>query len=59
MVIFDETISNEERVQIISSSTSIPFAFPPVQKDDMLLVDGSVFSALSIGDPVQRCRDEV
>ena len=52
VVIFDETMSNEERVANIISSTSIPFAFEPVPVDDMLLVDGSVYANLSVGDPI-------
>ena len=52
VVIFDETMSTKERVQFINASATIPFAFPPVEKDDMLLADGSMFSALSIGDPI-------
>ena len=59
VVIFDETLTNEERVQSIISSTSIPFAFEPVEIDDMKLADGSVYSNLSVGDPIQRCREEV
>ena len=52
VVIFDETMSNEDRVDGIIASTSIPFAFPPVELEDMLLIDGSMYSALSIGDPI-------
>ena len=52
-------MNNEERVQNIISSTSIPFAFEPVKIDDMMLVDGSTYSNLSVGDPIQRCREEV
>ena len=59
VVIFDETLTNEERVESILSSTSIPFAFEPVKIDDMKLVDGSMYSNLSVGDPIQRCREEV
>ena len=59
VVIFDESLTNEERVESIISSTSIPFAFEPVEIDDMKLVDGSMYSNLSVGDPIQRCREEV
>jgi len=34
-------------------------AFDPVEKDDMILVDGFLYSNLSIGDPIERCREEV
>ena len=52
-------MSNEERVDGIISSTAISFAFPPEEIDDMLLVDGSLFSTVSVGDPIERCRQEV
>lgn len=48
----------DERVDCIISSTAVPFAFPAMDIDDMLLVDGSLFSTLSIGDPIERCREE-
>ena len=56
---FDETLTDEERVEAIVSSTSIPFAFPPVNMDEHTLIDGSIFTAVSIGDPIERCREEV
>ena len=43
---------------MIVSSASIPFAFPPRDVDDMALVDGGLFSNVSIGDPIQRCRED-
>lgn len=52
-------MSNEERVDGIISSTAISFAFPPEFIDDMMLVDGSLFSTVSVGDPIERCRQEV
>ena len=52
-------MTNEERVACIISSSAISFAFPPQNIDDMMLVDGSLFSTVSIGDPIERCREEV
>ena len=52
VLIFDETMSNDERLDALISSTSIPFAFSPIKIDDMSLVDGSMFSTLEIGDPI-------
>lgn len=46
------------RVEAIISSTSIPFFFPPREVEDMLLVDGGIFANLSLGDPIERCREE-
>ena len=59
ILVFDETLTDEERVDAIVSSTSIPFAFPPVNIGEHTLVDGSIFTAVSIGDPIERCREEV
>ena len=47
-----------ERIELIMASASIPFAFPPVPVEDMLLVDGGAFSNVAIGDPIERCREE-
>lgn len=58
-IIFDETMSHDERIDSIISSTTVPLAFPTVHKDDMVLVDGSLFATISIGDPIERCREEV
>lgn len=55
-MVFDETLPMEDRVHKIIASTSIPFAFPPQEIDDMVLVDGGMFSNISIGDPIERCR---
>ena len=59
VVIFDENMTNKERLNKIIASTSIPFAFPPQNIDDMSLVDGGMFSNVSLGDPIERCRQEV
>lgn len=59
-IFFDETMPlTRERVDGILSSTAVPFAFPPVHLQGMTLVDGSLFSTVSIGDPIERCREEV
>ena len=47
-----------ERLKLIISSASIPFAFPPQNVDRMLLVDGGLMSNISIGDPIERCRED-
>ena len=49
----------ENRINKIFASTSIPFAFPPQEIDNMQLVDGGMFSNISLGDPIERCRQEV
>ena len=58
IICFDETMPLEDRISAILSSSAIPFAFPPVTLDNLNLVDGSVFSAVSLGDPIERCREE-
>jgi len=58
-MLFDESLSNEERLDAIISSAAVPFAFPPETIDERMLVDGSLFSTISIGDPISRCREEV
>ena len=59
VVLFDESLSNEERVNTLISSAAVPFAFPFEEIDGMALVDGSLFTTISIGDPISRCREEV
>ena len=58
VVIFDETVPYEDRVQAVISSTSIPFAFTPQRMDGSDLIDGGLFSGISLGDPIERCREE-
>ena len=58
-IIFDESMSFEERLDCILSSTTVPLVFPTIKLDDTVLVDGSLFSTISIGDPIERCRQEV
>lgn len=41
------------------SSASIPAVFPPIELDGMHLVDGGMFQNLAVGDPIDRCREEV
>ena len=57
-VFFDESVPMEERVEAVVSSTSIPFVFPPRPIDDMYLVDGGIFANISLGDPIERCRQD-
>lgn len=52
-------MTNEQRIDNIISSTTVPLAFPTVKIDNMVLVDGSLFATISIGDPIERCREEV
>ena len=51
-------MTNEERVEAILSSASLPFMLPPVELDAKVLADGGVFTDLDLGDPIQRCREE-
>lgn len=59
VILFDESLTLEERVDAIISSAAVPFAFPYEVIDSQALVDGSLFSTISIGDPIARCREEV
>jgi len=52
-------MSLDERLDGIISSTTVPLAFPTVHLDGTVLVDGSLFATISIGDPIERCREEV
>ena len=57
-IILDETMQNDERIEMIMASASIPFAFQPREVEDMFLIDGGAFSNVAIGDPIERCREE-
>jgi predicted acylesterase/phospholipase RssA len=59
VVIFDETIPLEIRTKVIMSSAAIPAFFPPIEIDDLKLVDGGVFQNISLGDPIAKCREKV
>lgn len=63
VVIFDETMRPEERVDAFLSSTSITMAFPAVdmqvQEEPVLLVDGSLYATITFSELIERCREEV
>ena len=44
-------------MQAVIASASVPFAFPPQEMDGHTLIDGSTWSGVSLGDPIERCRD--
>ena len=58
--IFDETIDDEQRIDAIISSTAVSFAFKPetLGQKDLYLIDGSYYSTVSLGDPIERCRED-
>ena len=58
-VTFDETVTNEERVEAVLASTSIPFVFPLQELGGRYYGDGGMYTDFDIGDPVERCREEV
>ena len=43
IVIFDETIPEDQKVDALFSSASIPGIFPPTELDQFQLVDGGTF----------------
>ena len=47
-----------ERVDAIIASTSIPLVFPPVDIEKWSFTDGSIYSTVSIGDMISRCRED-
>ena len=51
-------MSESDRVKAVISTASIPFVFQPVKMGDLQLVDGGTFTALNVGDPIDRCREE-
>ena len=57
VIVFDETMSLEERVQGVLASGAIQFVLPPREMDDLFMVDGAAYSRIDIGDPVERCRE--
>ena len=58
VMIFDETTPDEKRADVIMASASIPFVFSGKKIDDMYLYDGGLYSSISLGDPIERCREE-
>ena len=44
-------------VPAIMASASIPLFFEPTKIDDMVLVDGGLFSNLQINEAIHKCRD--
>ncbi len=57
-MLFDESLSKEDRIEALIASTSLPLVFPPEDIEQWSLTDGSVFSTVSLGDLIERCREE-
>jgi predicted acylesterase/phospholipase RssA len=59
VVVFDETLPQDLIVSAITSSGSLPVAFPPQFIDNYVLVDGGVFTNLDLAEAIVKCREEV
>jgi predicted acylesterase/phospholipase RssA len=56
VVIFDENTPDELRTQAIVSSGSLPIVFPPQYIENLVLVDGGVFTNLDLAETIVKCR---
>ena len=56
---YNESLSFEDMVTAVRASSAFPSAFPPVNFDNRVLIDGGVISNLDIAGAIQRCREEV
>lgn len=52
VVIFDETTPHDKMAEAMRASAAIPIIFEPVLMDDMVLVDGGVFTNLDLNEAI-------
>ena len=57
VVIFDETTPKEFLVPAIVSSGSLPIVFTPQYIENLVLVDGGVFTNLDLAEAMVKCRN--
>jgi predicted acylesterase/phospholipase RssA len=55
VIVFDESMEQSELAKAVQSSTSMPFAFPHVYMEDMVLVDGGSVWNIDFSTAIQRC----
>ena len=58
VIVFDETISKEERTQALVSSTTPPGIMDIAELNDMYLSDGGLYEHIPIAEPIRRCLEE-
>ena len=58
VVIFDEKTPDEFKTQAIVSSGSLPIVFPPQYIENLVLVDGGLFTNLDLAEAIVKCREE-
>jgi predicted acylesterase/phospholipase RssA len=56
VVIFDENTPDELKTKAIVSSGSLPIVFPPQYIENLVLVDGGVFTNLDLAATIVKCR---
>jgi len=57
VVIFDEKTPEVYKTQAILSSGSLPIVFTPQYIENLVLVDGGVFTNLDLAEAIVKCRD--
>lgn len=59
VLVFDENVPQDKLSQSLAASASVPGAFSPVYLDNMVLVDGGLFTNLDLADAIIKCREVV
>jgi predicted patatin/cPLA2 family phospholipase len=57
VVVFDETVDEETRIDAIISTASIPVIFPNVNLHGHTLIDGFVYENLGMTEAITKCRE--
>ena len=57
VVVFDESVREEERVDAVVASASIPGVFPAIDVGGKVLVDGGLYTDLDMNEAVLKCRE--
>lgn len=57
MVVFDEKVSKEDRIDSIISTASIPVVFPNINIGHHTLIDGYIYVNLALTEAILKCRE--
>lgn len=57
VVVFDEKVDRDMRIDAIISTASVPVVFPNVNTEHYTLVDGFVFENLGLTESIIKCRE--
>jgi predicted patatin/cPLA2 family phospholipase len=57
VIVYDENVSDEKRIDAVLASASIPWLFPTIKLDGHVMVDGFTYTNLNLNEAILKCRE--